>query len=104
MYLQDYIANNRSQFIVNCIRFNVSKMYGFGSAVGDSFDPASSDIDLLVDIDEPDPIKRGESLMSLWEQLEQFFKRKVDLLTPSSIKNPYLKKSIEKNKVLLYER
>ena len=58
----------------------------------------------MVDIDEHDPIKRGNNLLALWTKLEEFFLRKVDLLTPSSIKNPVLKTVIDQSKVLIYER
>jgi uncharacterized protein len=104
MYLQDYIKTNKAQFESYCNEFHVAKLYGFGSAISDSFDPLHSDIDLLVQIEEADPVKRGEYLMNFWDKMESYFKRKVDLLTPASIRNPYLIKSIEKSKVLLYER
>lgn len=104
MYIDQYIGANRPQFEIYCSQNHVAKIYGFGSAATDAFDPEKSDIDLLVDIDEPDPLKRGEYLMNFWEKMETFFKRKVDLLTPSSLKNPYLIRSIEQDKVLLYER
>jgi len=41
--------------------------------------------------------------MSLWDKLEEFFHRKVDLLTNSSIKNPILRKNIDKTKILIYD-
>lgn len=64
---------------------------------------AKSDIDLLVEIDSSDPLDRGEKLMSLWDNFESFFGRKVDLLTDSSITNPYLRKSLDSTKVLIYD-
>ena len=78
-------------------------MYAFGSAVTNNFDPEKSDIDLVVEIKEPDPLERGELLISLWDKLEIFFDRKVDLLTEKSIKNPFLKKSIDETKILIYD-
>ena len=48
-------------------------------------------------------MERGELLISIWDKLEDFFGRKVDLLTSGSIKNPYLKKSIDATKVLIYD-
>ncbi len=78
-------------------------MYGFGSAVSGDFDKSFSDIDILVEMYDNDPIQRGEKLMSLWDTLEAFFDRKVDLLTESSLRNPYLKKSIDASKVLIYD-
>lgn len=81
---------------------DVKTLYAFGSSVNNQFDEASSDIDLLIEIDTQDPIKRGENLMSLWEKLEFFFQRKVDLLTNSSIRNPILRQNIDSSKVLIY--
>jgi len=67
-------------------------MYAFGSATNDTFDEQSSDIDLVVELNESDPVERGEKLLSLWDKLELIFNRKVDLITETSIHNPYLKK------------
>lgn len=77
-------------------------MFVFGSfAKGNT--NAQSDVDILVELNEPDPLERGELLMQLWDALEAFFKRKVDLLTPSSLRNPYLIKSIEESKQLVFD-
>ena len=78
-------------------------LYAFGSSVTDRFDSGTSDIDLLVEIDGSDPIERGEKLISLWDSFEDFFHRKVDLLTDSSIRNPFLRKSIDSTKILIYD-
>ena len=79
-------------------------MYAFGSSITDRFNEQSSDIDLVVEIDIEDPIERGEMLMSLWDKLEAFFGRKVDLLTYASIKNPVFKENIDRTKTLIYDR
>ena len=86
-----------------CSSHQVRYIYAFGSSVTDRFDEEKSDIDLLVEVDAEDPVERGEKLMSLWDGLEALFLRKVDLLTDSSLKNPYLRKSIEATKVLIYD-
>jgi predicted nucleotidyltransferase len=41
--------------------------------------------------------------MNLWDQLEMFFQRKVDLLSAAAIRNPILKKSIDASKILVYD-
>lgn len=86
-----------------CQKHKVKTLYAFGSSITDRFNEQTSDIDLLVEIDESDPIERGEKLMSLWDKLENYFDRKVDLLTESSLKNPVLRKNIERTQVLLYD-
>lgn len=103
MGIKDYISKNSEAFKSICLRHKVDFLYAFGSSVTSSFNPKTSDIDLLIDVKGKDPIDRGELLMSLWDELELYFNRKVDLLTPTSIKNPYLKKSIDETKILIYE-
>lgn len=103
MIIKDEILNRLADFRNLCKVHKVKYLYAFGSSVTDRFDPIKSDIDLLVEIDALDPIERGEKLISLWDTLEDFFHRKVDLLTESSIRNPYLKKSIDSTKILIYD-
>ncbi|MDX5345653.1 MAG: nucleotidyltransferase domain-containing protein, partial [Hymenobacteraceae bacterium] len=69
MRLQDEIQARLQEFINLCKKHNVKLLYGFGSAVTNRFDENKSDIDLLIEIDEPDPIERGEKLMSVWDKL-----------------------------------
>jgi uncharacterized protein len=103
MIIKDQISNDRKRFILLCRNHNVRYLYAFGSSVTGKFDKNASDIDLLVEIDSKDPIDRGEKLLELWDQFEIFFRRKVDLLTESSIHNPFLRKSIDSTKVLIYD-
>ena len=103
MYLQEEISNRKNDFRSLCDSHNVKYLYAFGSSVVGGFDKDKSDIDLLVEIDSPDPLVRGEALLSLWDNFEDFFRRKVDLLTNTSIKNPYLQKSIDSTKILIYD-
>lgn len=103
MYLQEEISGKVNDFNAVCKAHNVRYLYAFGSSITNRFDSSKSDVDLLVDIDYTDPIERGEKLISLWDTFETFFKRKVDLLTESSIHNPFLRKSIDSSKILIYD-
>jgi uncharacterized protein len=103
MVIKDEILKKLSDFKDLCKMHKVKYLYAFGSSTTDKFDFENSDIDLLVEIDDPDPIERGEKLMSLWDTFELFFQRKVDLLTESSIRNPYLRKSIDSTKIKIYD-
>lgn len=103
MRIESDIKKNLTEFVNLCKDHKVKSLYAFGSSVTDNFDPDTSDIDLIAEINDPDPLERGELLMSFWDELEVFFQRKVDLLTERSIKNPFLRKSIEATKVLIYD-
>lgn len=103
MNLITLIKEKYTEFVDLCRSHKVDKIYAFGSSITDHFDPKKSDIDVVVKIAIDDPADRGEALLSLWDKLETLFKRKVDLLTDDSIRNPYLKSSIERTKKLIYD-
>jgi len=103
MYLEALIKGRYTEFANLCKSHRVDKLYFFGSSITEHFDPKSSDIDVVVHLNIEDPLDYGETLLSLWDKLELFFERKVDLLTEESLKNPYLKKSIEASKKLIYD-
>lgn len=84
-----------------CNIYNVDKMYLFGSAVTDNFDD-QSDVDFLVKFKPIDLSKYFENYINFKESLKNLLKRDVDLLEEQSIKNPILKKSIDKSKALIY--
>ncbi len=101
--ITDEISNRLNEFKSLCVSHSVKYLYAFGSSVTDHFDYEKSDIDVLVEIDEKNPLERGEKLISLWDTLEEFFQREVDMLTDSSISNPFLRKSIDSSKILIYD-
>jgi predicted nucleotidyltransferase len=103
MNLKDSIKVSPNEFVNLCKNYEVKTLYAFGSSITENFKEDSSDIDLLIELETEDPIQRGENLLNLWDKLELFFQRKVNLLTFNSIKNPYLKKNIEATKQLIYD-
>jgi predicted nucleotidyltransferase len=84
-----------------CSAHNVKSLFAFGSAVSGNLKP-ESDIDLIVDIDNNDPIDYSDDYFALKFQLEELFKRPIDLLEDKAVKNPLLKKQIDNSKVLVY--
>jgi len=104
MIIRDQIYEKKKEFILLCKTHDVKYLYAFGSSVSDRFNETDSDIDLLVELDTGDPVDRGEKLLELWDLFELFFQRKVDLLTDPSIRNPFLRASIDSTKILIYDK
>lgn len=104
MNLPKEILQKKNELFALCIKYNVSKLYAFGSVSKGRFNPATSDLDLLVEINESNPVLKGESLINLWNDLETLFERKVDLLTMQKIKNPFLLADIDESKQLIYDK
>jgi predicted nucleotidyltransferase len=98
------IRERYDEFVNLCRQHQVKKLFAFGSSVTDHFDPEKSDIDVIAELDIEDPVEHGEILLTLWNNLELFFGRRVDLLTDELIQNPYLKKSLDATKKLIYDR
>jgi predicted nucleotidyltransferase len=86
-----------------CNAHSVKSLFAFGSVVSNKLN-TESDIDLIVDIDSNDPIDYADNYFALKFQLEDIFKRDIDLLEAKSLNNPYLKKQIDNTKVLVYGR
>ncbi len=91
------------EFLELCKNHNIKSLYAFGSSITKTFNVEKSDIDFLIEVEEEAPLLRGENLLSVWDKFEEFFQRKVDLLTTSSLKNPVLKRNIEATKILIYD-
>lgn len=85
-----------------CRRFGVRRLELFGSAAGDRFDPDRSDLDFLVELEPADHGELADHYFGLLLALEELFGRRVDLVMPGAIRNPYFRQSIERSRVLLY--
>jgi len=84
-----------------CELNKVRALFAFGSVTTEKF-RTDSDIDLVVDIDENDPISYSDKYFNLKFQLEEILKRRIDLLEQKAIRNRYLKSEIERTKVQIY--
>jgi predicted nucleotidyltransferase len=84
-----------------CENHKVKTLYSFGSVNTEKF-AQDSDVDLVVDFKIDDPIEYTDNYFDLKFELEKIFNRQIDLLESKAIKNPFLKESIDKTKVLVY--
>ena len=99
----DLINQHINELRELCDDYHVSKLYVFGSVAKDEHDN-SSDIDLLVKFNEVDPLEYFDNYIALKEKLALLFSRDVDLVEVQTVKNPILKKSIDRDKILVYGR
>lgn len=86
-----------------CDKFQVAEMYVFGSAVKDNL-RGNSDIDFPVRFSGVNPIDYFDNYMDFKTALSKLFSRNIDLVEIQTIKNPILRKSIDRNKIILYGR
>lgn len=84
-----------------CLKHKVSKLYAIGSVLSNRFQK-DSDIDFIVDFENVNLFDYADNYFDLKFSLEDLLERKVDLLENKAIKNPYLRKSIDSSKKLIY--
>src|ERR1700675_1208533 len=92
--LAETVERNLPALTELCRRFGVRRRDVFGSAATGRFDPARSDLDFLVEFEEPPAGGFASPYFGLLEALETLFQRKIDLLTERSLENPYRRRRI----------
>lgn len=99
----DLKQNDIDKINAICSSHHVERLHVFGSAASGKLNK-NSDIDVLVKFSDMDLYHYFDNLLSLKEELEKIFNRPVDILEEQALKNPYLKRSIYRNKILVYGR
>jgi uncharacterized protein len=85
-----------------CAQYGVSRLEAFGSALREDFRPGESDLDLLVEFGPMAPYARVDAYFGLRDDLRALLGQEVDLVMAGAVKNPYVARSIERTKQLLY--
>ena len=82
-----------------CQFLAVRNLYLVGSAARNDF-AENSDIDILLEFERDE--NRFDRYFTLKEKLEELFGRKIDLIEAEAVNNPYVKKNLQKDRVLVY--
>lgn len=97
------IENKRDELTQLCRKHRVRRLEVFGSAADGTFDPQRSDIDFLVEYEPLGPGEHYEAYFGLWEDLAKLFDRKVDLVEPEDMKNPYFIRRVNESRTVVYD-
>ena len=95
------IENNIQRIIALCKEHKVGKLFVFGSILTNRFNE-KSDVDMVVDFDKVDLEDYADNYFDFKLSLEDLLGREVDLLEDKAIRNPILRKNIDKSKWLVY--
>jgi hypothetical protein len=102
--MTNLIDMHRDQVAALCRQSGARRLDVFGSAVRDDFSPATSDLDFLVEFDDVPPAHYAQAYFTLKEGLEKLFGRPVDLVTASSLANPYFRTRLASESRSVYAR
>ncbi len=98
----ELIEHHRAEVDALCRRYNVCSLELFGSAATGEFDPATSDLDLLVQFLPLQPGTRADAYFGLLHAMEDLFHRRIDLVVVEAIKNSRFQRSVDRQRTLLY--
>lgn len=103
MNIPPILNQNLSRMTQILKQHHVKRAYAFGSVCTEQFGP-DSDIDLLIAFEEDlDPVTYADSYFALADAMEGLLQRHVDLVTESSLHNPYFIKVLNQTKTPIYE-
>jgi len=96
------ITDKIPQITYLCKKYRVESMHVFGSASADTFNE-NSDIDFLITFKNDISLEEyADNYFDLMFELDELFGRNVDLVPEKTLSNPYLIRSIEETKQLIY--
>jgi len=83
-----------------CRELRVKRLDLVGSASRGEFQPERSDVDVVVEFDGLDRL--FDRCFELKKRLESQLGREVDVIEDSAVENPYVRKSLNRDKVRIY--
>ena len=95
-------AEHTAALVDLCRRYRVQRLELFGSAATGQDDPARSDLDFLVEFEPLPDGGYADAYFGVREGLEAMFRRPIDLVVDSAIRNRYFRESVDQAKTLLY--
>jgi predicted nucleotidyltransferase len=97
------INDNRDTIVALCRKHRVRALWVFGSATTDAWDPATSDVDFLVDLGDYDN-GVADRFLNLADDLEVLVGRSIDIITVRGLaKKPRMEERINAHRVELYD-
>lgn len=96
------IRDNLDQITALCRKHGVRRLFLVGSALGNSFDEANSDVDFIVVFEAQERRGWDDAYFKLHSDLRALLGRPIDLIEAHTVRNPYLIASLNKTKRVLY--
>lgn len=98
------VENNIPTIIELCKKHNLKSLYLFGSATDVKYFNEKSDVDFLYEYDKGKiaELDYADNYFDFLFSLQSILKRNIDLMPEEKLKNPYLLKQIDAEKIKIY--
>ena len=99
------IEMNLDRIIALCKKYNVAKLWVFGSILTPRFND-QSDVDFSVNFDEEtirkEKLDWADLFFDFMHELESLMGRKIDLVCDDAVRNPIFRQELDRTKQLIY--
>lgn len=96
-----FLEQHREPLQRLCTAAGVKRLAAFGSVVRPDF-RSDSDVDLLIEFTDVESPGYADRFLRFAEEAEKILGRPVDLLTTTSLQNPYLRRRVEQEAVEIH--
>ena len=96
------ILDNRTAIKALCSKHHVARLELFGSAADGTFHEKSSDLDFLVEFRAGHPNGPFHQFFDFQADHETLHGRKVDLVEPQAMRNPYFIRRVNESRRTVY--
>ena len=96
------LENKMTDLSALCRKYDVVRLYVFGSALRDDYRAGESDIDLLVEFAPIGGHAKMHAYFDLLDELQDLLGTKIDLVMVGAVRNKYIAREIEATKRMLY--
>lgn len=100
--MHEMIEQKRVEIEALCRGVGVRRLDLFGSALTDSFNPDASDVDVLAEFNLGPGFDYFGTYFGLKEGLERILGVPVDVVSTTSIRNPYFRDQVMRTRETLY--
>jgi len=98
----EVLVNQKAAIAELCQKYNVEKLFAFGSATREDYRPGESDIDLLVEFAPIGGHAKFHAYFEMLSELQEMLGPKVDLVMSGAVRNDVIAREIEKTKRMIY--
>ena len=99
--MHPYVRERLPQLVELCRKYHVKRLDLFGSGTGERFDAARSDVDFLVEY-LPEAGFSMKAYFDFKRELKDLFRRDVNLVESTAVRNRYFREELDETKELLY--
>lgn len=98
--IHEEIYSNLDKIHNCCRKYEVNKLYIFGSATTTKFKKGKSDLDLLIEISD----SKIKNIIRFKNELRMITETNIDLFKVGWIKEEEMLNYLEKNRILIYDK